>query len=1506
MTETWEPIIAANETTGPLSAGQRSLWFLDRWAPGSATYNIPWAVRLRGPVDERAIEEALHVIATRHEALRTVFSAAMGEPRQIVRAEAAVPFAVRDFRGEPDAHDRTADHVRRVAVEPFDLERGPLLRASLTRTTDDGATLVVVFHHIVFDELSTVVFEREFTELYTAATSGRRPEKAPPALQYLDFSLRQRDKITGAAGEDKLDYWKRRLDGAPPVLSLPADRPRPSMRTFTGATATSAVPAETAARVRGLAEAEGVTTYMVLLAAFAALLHRDTGQDEFVVGTPVAGRDRIEWEGLIGYFVNMLPLRADAGGNPAFRDLLHGLRDSVLDDFDHQDVPFEAIVDRVVTDRPANFSPLVQVVFGMHDGRGSRELALGEATGTRIPLDTGTAKFDLIWSVSDDGARLGLEVEYDTDLFDAGTIARMAERWLVLLDAVTTAPETPIRTPSLLTAADRAVVLPATPRAVEESAPLHERFELMAARFPGRTAVSHETGSLSYAELNAIANRVAHWLLSRDVRPGDRVGLLLEDVPTQIQAILGVLKAGAAYVPVNPADPADRAELVFGDSEVRLVLTGDDMATATASFGGGGNPRVAGSADDVAYVIYTSGSTGRPKGVEVAHRNVTALFDAASPQFGISADDVWTVFHSYAFDFSVWEIWGALLHGGRIVAVPFATSRTPAEFAKLLVDERVTMLSQTPSALAQLTAALSESPMPMEDLRWVILGGEALRPQQVGNWFKHAKAAQARLCNMYGITETTVHVTSHDITDAEAFTSSVIGRPLPHLTVAVLDDLGRFTPIGVPGEMFVGGAGVANGYVGNPGLTAQRFVRGPVAGDDSRWYRTGDLARWRADGTLEYLGRSDEQVKIRGFRIELGEIQQVLSRHPAVSGCVVAAHTDAASSHQYLVAYAATGAASVENSELRAWLVSRLPGHMLPAVIVQLDGLPLTTNGKVDLKALPEPHAEAGRVVHDPPRTAGERLLAQVWQDVLHVDQVGRQDNFFELGGDSIRSVEVTGLLKKQGFELRLEALFASPVLADLAPALRRTGPGDGTASSAAFDLVPAEDRAHLPAGLVDAYPMTSMQLAMVYHMELDPVRRPYQNVNSYRMSGALDERALAAALTDVTRRHPVLRTTFDLVSFSRPMQLVHEDAVVEFRVEDLRSAPESEQYTKVTELVEREWAVPFDLGRAPLLRVFVQRLSEDTYQFTLVEHHAILDGWSFTSLFAEILDRHATLRDEPESPAPPPPASRFRDYVALEIATKESEESQAFWAGRMSGVRGTALTRGAETEGRRSDTGVLERELPEASARALREFAALNGVGTKSAALAAHVWAVGRLAGTNEVVTGLTVNGRLEDGAGIDAKGVFLNTVPIRAVLGGDWASLVRQLHRQESDLMPHRRMPYSELARHMGDSTLDCSFTFNRFHALGGLSTSRVEIVDDRLGVEPTIRREPNHFPLNVAFVQDPGSDRSLLIVDCGTNSLSVKQIHRYAADFAEAVESMARAAGTAKPKHENERLS
>ena len=818
------------------------------------------------------------------------------------------------------------------------------------------------------------------------------------------------------------------------------------------------------------------------------------------------------------------------------------------------------------------------------------ELRLGEAAGRRRVRPNGTAKYDLIWSVYDDGELHG-EIEYSTDLFDRATMRRTAESWIALLDHALRSPDTALADLDVLSAGERAAVTPAPARLTADPRPLHAGFEEQADRTPAAPAVTDGPLSLSYAELDARANRLAHHLRGRGVRPGDRVGLYLDRTADAVTAILASLKAGAAYVPVDISAPRDRMAYTFGQAEVALVVTDqpadavsgpwttvrprDEDAAAVAACPAH-RPGVPATADDAAYVIFTSGSTGRPKGVQIAHRHVTELMASGARRLGIGPGDVATMFHSYAFDVSVWELWSALLHGGRLVIVPYLVCRSPQEFAELLGREHVTLLSQTPSAFRQLTTELGDRPRALPDLRWVLLAGEALDPPAVRRWFDLDPAPPAGLCNLYGTTETTVHATTFDVFGADGFERSRVGAVMPHLTQAVLDDRLQPVPIGVAGELYLGGGALAHGYVGRPDLTAQRFVPDPYAGDGARMYRTGDLVRRLPDGGLEYLGRRDGQVKIRGYRIELGEIEAVLSGHPAVATCAVAVREPAPGDKRLAAYLTLAPGCAADPDDIRAHLRATLPDYMVPATFTVLAALPLTTNGKVDRAALPEPAAAAlgRRTAHVPPTGQLQMLVAKIWSDVLDVAHIGADDDFFLLGGHSLRAVRVAGALRAAGWTVDLQDFFRHPTVAALAGAAAPSAGGvESALGHAPFALVEAADRAAMPAGVVDAGPTVAMQLAMAYHMELSGGADSYHNVNSYLVGGAFDAGALRQAIAEAMRRHPVLRTSIDLTSYSEPLQLVHHDVEPPLEVADLRHLGEAGA---------RRWCAPSSTGCGP------------------------------------------------------------------------------------------------------------------------------------------------------------------------------------------------------------------------------------------------------------------------------------------------------------------------------------
>ena len=1509
-----------------LSFAQRRMWFLDRWEPNSPSYLIADAFRLQGELDVAALAAAFSTVVARHEVLRTRIGSEGGEPRPELSPALPLGLPWIDVAGLPAAsaeRELLALALREVHT-PFDLAASPLLRVRLVRLGAASWALLVAMHHIAADGWSTAVMMREVQALYASRRAGRPSPLSPLPVQYADFAAWQRRHLAGGELERLLDFWRARLAGVPDLLEIPSDRPRPPVRSPRGRSVTAPLPPSVVEALESAARAAGTSRFMALSAVFGALLGRMAGVSDLVVGTPIANRTRPETEGLIGYFANTLPLRLDLSGEPSWSELLRRVRNVALEAFDHQDLPFERLVEALGLERTAAHTPLFQALVGLLEGADLSAFSFPGLSVSRIPIPRRTAKFDLSLVVEVEGGALVGAWEWSEDLFDPATLMRLARRFDRLALDLAARPEGRVSSASWLDPIERHQLLVewtlAGRRAGAPAARLDRWFEETAALFPERPAASSGSRVWSYRELDRRSNAVARSLQAAGVGRGSRVGLMVArslDLPLGIVAIL---KAGGAYVPLDPDYPADRLAFVAHDAGLGALLVGSALAERAALVPDG-IPRVdlalsndlwqgapgdrleegpaGGGPDDPAYVIYTSGSTGRPKGVLVSHGNVARLLTETSDEFGFGPDDVWTLFHSFAFDFSVWELWGALLYGGRVVVVPYAVSRSPREFFELLLAERVTVLNQTPSAFRQLIAAeaelLAAGPLPPSFLRFVIFGGEALELRSLASWLDRHGDAAPRLINMYGITETTVHVTYRPIERADlARPASVIGRPISDLEILLLDPELQAVPLGVAGEICVGGAGLANGYLGRPELTAERFVPHPhPALPGARLYRAGDLARRRSDGDLEYLGRRDHQVKIRGFRIEPGEIEAALASEPDVREAIVVARTSGDGGAR-LVAYVvpAAGRAPTSSSLYRG-LSARLPEHMIPASFVVLSELPLTPEGKVDRRALPAPGslraAEPGSAYAAPTRFAEEVLVA-VWQQVLGIERVGIEDNFFALGGDSILSVRAAGLAAERGLAVSLHQIFEHRTIADLATAVAAGQEGAARAPVAPFDLVSSVDRGRLPEDVEDAYPLAELQAGMLYHMALAPEEAPYHNVNSWHLRGTVDPGALRAAVAATVRAHPILRTSFDLAGLSEPLQRVHRAASLPVPVLDLRGLSRQGQERAVDAAIVAEKRRSFDLSRPPQLRFFVHLRGADEFQFSLVENHAIIDGWSLFSTLAEIGERYLALRAAAPWTEPAPPAVGFRDFVALERDALASDASRGFWLGRLRDAPAAEIPRWPAPVSERPErrTDFVPVPIPRPVSAALAELARRLAVPQKSILLAAHLKALSLATGQVDLVTGLTHQGRPEGFGGERVRGLFLNTLPLRFRLApGSWSDLVLASFAAEREVLPHRRFPMAALLRELGGRPLfETAFNFIHFHVVAGLLAGGATEVLARKSFEGTDLPFQSHFGLGLI-------DGALeLELECDRSRLPGEQISRLVALYGAVLRAMAEA--------------
>ncbi|MGK3959181.1 non-ribosomal peptide synthase/polyketide synthase [Sorangium sp. So ce118] len=1489
----------------PLSFAQQRLWFLDRLEPDSAFYNVPAVVRLSGRLDVGALARSLQEVVRRHEALRTVFPTTLGgEAHQAIASAFEVSLPIVDVQ-EPEVRRRAEEE----AQVPFDLAKGPLLRTTLLRLGEQEHVLLLTLHHIVSDGWSLGVLVRELGALYEAFSKGLPSPLPALPIQYVDYAVWQRAWLSGEVLEAQLAYWRQQLSGAPPALELPTDRPRPAVHTYRGAILPVALPRELSTALAALSRREGVTLFMTLLAAFQVLLHRYTGQDDIVVGSPIAGRTHAQTEGLIGFFINTLVLRTDLSRQPTVRELLGRVREVTLGAYAHQEVPFEKLVDELSPARDLSRTPLFQVMFVLQNAP-MPALVLGDVELAPVEIEQTTAKFELTLALQETEEGLRGMLEYNTDLFDAATIERMAGHYQTLLEGLVAEPGRRVSELPLLTEAERQKLL-ATWNATEAETPrdacLHALFEAQVEKTPDAVALVYEGQKLTYRELDARANQLAHHLQRLGVGPDVLVGLCVERSLEMVVGLLGILKAGGAYVPLDPTYPAERLAFMLEDTGAPVLLTQQslvpqledqtarvlcldaDWAEVARESDARLEPEAAG--ENLAYVIYTSGSSGRPKGVQVSHGNVVRLFTATQAWFHFDAGDVWTLFHSYAFDFSVWEIWGALLHGGRLVVVPFEVSRSPQDFHRLLCREGVTVLNQTPSAFRALVAAdASATEDPCRSLRLVIFGGEAVDLPSLRPWFERHGDRRPQLVNMYGITETTVHVTYRPLSssDLDGGSSSPVGRPIPDLQVYVLDGSKQLVPIGVPGELYVGGAGVARGYLNRPELTAERFIQDPFRAEPgARLYRTGDLGRWLPDGELEHLGRIDHQVKIRGFRIELGEIESVLAQHPAVRDAVVIAREDTPGDKR-LVAYLVAREAPLPTvSELRSHVQSKLPEYMVPAAFVELSSLPLTANGKLDREALPAPGQQRPELQHSyiAPRTPEEELLAEIWAEVLKIEHVGIDDNFFELGGDSILSIQVLSRAQAAGLSVSLQMLFQHQTIRELS-LVSTEGNGGVQAAPApsAFALLTEQERLRLPAEVEDAYPLAKLQSGMIFHSEYLAGSSVYHDVFSCHLDVALDPATVRLVLDRLAVEHLVLRTSFDFSQFSEPLQLVHRAASIPLFVEDLSALPAEEQEAALSAWMEEEKRNSFDPAQPPLMRVYLHRRSARTTQLTLSFHHAIVDGWSVATLLTELMQLFAAF-SRGEQRAPRPPSSLFRDFVALERSALASDEARRYWAARIDGAALATLPRG-QASAPAAPLRIVDVPIPKETSRALKKLAHTAAVPVKSVLLAAHVRVLSALSGQGDVVTGLVANGRPETHEAERAVGLYLNTLPFRQQLRtGSWLDLARETFAVERSMLPHRRYPLAEIQRMHGGPLFDVIFNFVHFHVYKNLGETGLARVLDARAFEQT------NFKLVANFSLDLKEADINLQLSFAAPDLSDEQVEEIRGYYARTLEAMAR---------------
>jgi len=1386
----------------PASFAQRRLWFLQQLEPDQTSYLVPRAWRLSGPLDVGAVNFALNRIVERHDTLRTAFVVQDGEPAQVVHPYRPFAVAVEDISRTPDPGAVAAEIALAEANTPFDLAVGDLFRARVLHLAAEEHVLLYATHHIVNDGWSNALWMREFTAFYREKVSGEPAGIADLEIQYGDYAAWQQDYLTGNVLDDQLAFWKRALEGAPTLLDLPSDRPRPRLVSPEGARVRFALSQPLTQELRKLARESNSTLFMVMLAAFEVLVSRYSGQEDFLLGTPIANRERLELEPLIGLFNNVLLIRGKVKPGASFKELLNEVKRFTLDAYAHQEMPFEKLVEHLQPARSLSYNPLFQVMFALQNTPRA-EASLPGLTISAVPGGRLKTNQDMYISVEDAPDHLRGVVEYSKAIFDQTTIERMLGHYQRVLESMVDNPSAKFSEAPLLSAGELKR-LTSDCNATAENYPrercLHELISQQAALRPEATAALFADQRLSYAELEARSNRLARHLQARGVERGQRVGIYLDRSLDLAVSLLAVMKSGAAYVPLDPNYPAKRVEGILQDAgasclvtksglrgqltdfhEPVVLLDEEEMAIAEQASG----PVVSGvTPEDLVYVIFTSGSTGRPKGVEVPHRAVVNLMTWMSKELTMGPDDVFPALASFGFDMSIPELYLPLVTGGTLALGEAHLAGNGEELAQFLRRQHATLVHATPTTWN----LLLDCEFTGAGLKRCI-GAEPL-PQGL---FERLMAAApgTPLWNFYGPTETTVWSTYHRFTSADE--TIVVGRPLANTQVYILDRNGQICPIGVAGEIHIAGDGVALGYSAQPDLTAEKFVPNPFSADpSSRMYRTADLGRWTAGGAIEHLGRIDNQVKIRGFRIELGEIEAALTSQPGVSEAVVIVREDVPGDKR-LVAYVASNA-TLDKAELRARLKELLPDYMVPAAFHQLAQLPLTPNGKVDRKALPAPEYEQAATGSEEASTPTEEIVAGIWAQVLRVDKIGVVDDFFTLGGHSLLATQVISRIRRVlDVDLPLRVIFDTPTVRGIAVQIEASRlPGGAVATP---PLIRVERDRPLPLSFGQQRFWFLDQLEQGSSFANVPLR--------WRLRGSLELGVLESALTEIVSRHEVLRTRY-VVEGGDPVQVIDAPRPVPVSVHDLSSVAEGDREARARAVAGEEVNRAFDLEHGPIFRASLVKLSEQDHVLIVSTHHIATDGWSQGVLRHELSVLYEAYLSGAPSPLPPLPL-QYADYAVWQrgsLAGEALERQLAYWREHL---RDAPVSIALPTDKPRpavqtyrgaSRAAVLPAELIER----LKSLSLDEGATLYMTLLSAFFALLSRYSGQQDIVVGSAIAGRTQR----DTEkliGLFVNSLALRTDLSGEptFHDLVQRVRAATVGAYSHQDVPFERLVEEL-----------------------------------------------------------------------------------------------------------
>ncbi len=1484
-----------NPCFAPLSYAQQRLWFLNQLEPDSPFYNIAQVFRVHGTINIDSLLKTLNTIINRHETFRTTFKIEGEEPVQVISTKLTLDLPTIDI-SESTGKKREIkirNLISEFTKQPFDLSCGPLIRFHLIRVDDQEHIFVFVMHHIVSDGWSMGIFNRELKAFYNSFCSGEpyTPQDLP--IQYADFSQWQRQWFKGNVMENQLDYWRKQFKNVPSLLELPIDHQRPLIQSFRGSKEYVLLSNELTKALKALSIKENVTLFMTLLAAFQLLLFRYTGQKIIVTGSPISNRTISEIENLIGFFVNTLVFRADFSDNPTFSELLKQVRQGTLNAFENQDLPFEKVVEELQPERSLSYSPIFQVMFTFQNDP-PVSLDLSNLTLTQVKVDYKSSKFDLTLFVSETDQGLRALIEYNTDLFNRDTIRRMLGHFQTLLESIANDSGSSISTLPILTKGEQEQLLLEwnnTKIDYPLNKGIHQLFEMQVEKSLDAVAVANEDDQLTYRELNKRSNQLAHYLQKLGIGPEILVGICMERSIEMVISLVGILKAGGAYIPLDPSYPKERLKFMIDDSNSEILLTTknllkclpdnnikkiclDNEWNVISKYRTENLPNA--NVRNLAYVIYTSGSTGKPKGVAIEHEAVVNQMYWMQDQFKLSSNDLILQKTPYSFDVSVSELFFPLMFGSRLLLAKPEGHKDPDYLIKLIQEHKVTILQFVPSMLQVFLE--SKDVEKCVSVRQVICAGEALSYELKNRFFS---IFNAQLINLYGPTEAAIYASYWECSQSLPQEVVPIGYPISNYKLYILDNFLQPVPIGVSGGLYIGGVGLARGYINRPDLTDERFIDNPFKKySNERLYRTGDLACYLPDGAIKFLGRIDHQVKVRGFRIELGEIESSLSQHPCVREVVVLVLEDEPG-NKWLVAYIVPEEESIiQSTELRSFLKEKLPEYMVPSIFVMLSELPLTPNGKVDRKALPVPDQERPELEKEfvAPRTSEEKELTEIWCEVLKLKQVGIYDNFFELGGHSLLATRVMARTRDAfNVELPLQTFFMSPTIADLSKKIievqnAKIHKEDGVVVKS---LTPIPKRKDISPAI-----LSFAQKRLWFLDQYEPGSYLYNIPMVFRLRGKLNVEALHNAINSVISRHESLRTTFTTKE-GDPVQVIVPTLNLDLPLIDICNLTDDIRESEIQRLINEEYRKPFDLSSGPLLRTALLRLNDDEHVFLLTIHHIISDGWSMTVINQELGALYAAFCSDEQSPLLELPI-QYADFAEWHdgwLKEEELENQLDYWKGQLNGIPSILeLPNDNPRPTVQSFKGAVQSMILSTDiSEDLKNLSHREEVTLFMTLLSAFQILLFRYTGQKDIVVGFPIANRTRKETE-ELIGFFVNTLMLRGDLSGNptFREYLRQIKEVTLAAYENQDLPFEKLVEELNpERTLSHSTLFQVLFTLQNTPTASLEL--SGLSVVPLkSSRETSKFDLSM-FVTNTEQEGMRVLIEHSTDLFDSTTIKR-----------------------------